>query len=104
MADAPLAKRVRRIRSEAGQKSSDAHDCSSTRGRIMNAYMLITGSGPIVVLTRDRKSTRRTPVTNAPLVCRLLLEKKKHRSFDDIDFVKTKAIAMHHSRSLEAIA
>src|SRR3546814_2803515 len=26
----------------------------------------------------DRKSTRRTPVTNAPLVCRLLLEKKKN--------------------------
>src|SRR3546814_4614036 len=25
----------------------------------------------------DRKSTRRTPVTNAQLVCRILLEKKK---------------------------
>src|SRR3546814_4585179 len=29
--------------------------------------------------TQDRKSTRRTPVTNAHLVCRLLLEKKKHK-------------------------
>src|SRR3546814_6219905 len=29
-------------------------------------------------IERDRKSTRRTPVTNAHLVCRLLLEKKKH--------------------------
>src|SRR3546814_7799616 len=28
-------------------------------------------------LRQDRKSTRRTPVTNAHLVCRLLLEKKK---------------------------
>src|SRR3546814_1924841 len=28
----------------------------------------------------DRKSTRRTPVTNAHLVCRLLLEKKKNDS------------------------
>src|SRR3546814_1939538 len=28
------------------------------------------------VLATDRKSTRRTPVTNAHLVCRLLLEKK----------------------------
>src|SRR3546814_8413035 len=28
----------------------------------------------------DRKSTRLTPVTNAPLVCRLLLEKKKRLS------------------------
>src|SRR3546814_6702444 len=27
----------------------------------------------------DRKSTRRTPVTNAHLVCRLLLEKKKKK-------------------------
>src|SRR3546814_8677111 len=27
----------------------------------------------------DRKSTRRTPVTNAHLVCRLLLEKKKNK-------------------------
>src|SRR3546814_9583197 len=28
----------------------------------------------------DRKSTRRTPATNAHLVCRLLLEKKKTKS------------------------
>src|SRR3546814_2881216 len=28
----------------------------------------------------DRKSTRRTPVTNAHLVCRLLLEKKKKKN------------------------
>src|SRR3546814_5439846 len=36
---------------------------------------------------RDRKSTRLTPVTNAHLVCRLLLEKKnrklKHRNRED---------------------
>src|SRR3546814_5092204 len=30
----------------------------------------------VAVADRDRKSTRRTPVTNAHLVCRLLLEKK----------------------------
>src|SRR3546814_1036384 len=30
--------------------------------------------------SKDRKSTRRTPVTNAHLVCRLLLEKKKHKT------------------------
>src|SRR3546814_6024790 len=28
----------------------------------------------------DRKSTRRTPVTTAPLVCRLLLEQQKHHT------------------------
>src|SRR3546814_4486067 len=32
---------------------------------------------PRMVRGGDRKSTRRTPVTNAHLVCRLLLEKKK---------------------------
>src|SRR3546814_3657830 len=32
-------------------------------------------------LARDRKSTRLTPVTNAHLVCRLLLEKKKTMMF-----------------------
>src|SRR3546814_4211648 len=31
-------------------------------------------------MARDRKSTRRTPVTNAHLVCRLLLAKKKTTS------------------------
>src|SRR3546814_3845553 len=30
-----------------------------------------------LIKARDRKSTRLTPVTNAHLVCRLLLEKKK---------------------------
>src|SRR3546814_5401332 len=32
---------------------------------------------------QDRKSTRLTPVTNAHLVCRLLLEKKKQPTFDN---------------------
>src|SRR3546814_9510376 len=31
---------------------------------------------------KDRKSTRRTPVTNAHLVCRLLLEKKNKTNTD----------------------
>src|SRR3546814_7198521 len=34
----------------------------------------------MVGLNRDRKSTRLTPVTNAHLVCRILLEKKKKTS------------------------
>src|SRR3546814_3834723 len=44
----------------------------------------ITVSGDSVTIgamtTQDRKSTRRTPVTNAHLVCRLLLEKKKKKT------------------------
>src|SRR3546814_1151571 len=37
-----------------------------------------TVSAAGVALLRDRKSTRRTPVTNAHLVCRLLLETKNY--------------------------
>src|SRR3546814_10370396 len=35
---------------------------------------------PALALAQDRKSTRLTPVTNAHLVCRLMLEKKKNQS------------------------
>src|SRR3546814_3756594 len=35
-----------------------------------------------VVLDQDRKSTRLNPVTNAHLVCRLLLEKKKTKDIN----------------------
>src|SRR3546814_8612981 len=35
---------------------------------------------------RDRKSTRLNPVTNAQLVCRLLLEKKKHK-INTLDYI-----------------
>src|SRR3546814_8575741 len=35
---------------------------------------------PCARSTLDRKSTRRTPVTNAQLVCRLLLEKKNNNT------------------------
>src|SRR3546814_2391474 len=34
----------------------------------------------LLAIPIDRKSTRRTPVTNAHLVCRLLLEKKKTKN------------------------
>src|SRR3546814_7962545 len=34
---------------------------------------------------KDRKSTRLTPVTNAHLVCRLLLEKKKKQNINNIN-------------------
>src|SRR3546814_6986007 len=38
-----------------------------------------SGSGSTTLASQDRKSTRLTPVTNAHLVCRLLLEKKKNK-------------------------
>src|SRR3546814_5215458 len=41
----------------------------------------------------DRKSTRLNSVTNAHLVCRLLLEKKKHTT------KKTKSIRNNHTRT-----
>src|SRR3546814_1416693 len=43
-----------------------------------------------VQVPQDRKSTRLTPVTNAHLVCRLLLEKKNHK-------VKSREERINHS-------
>src|SRR3546814_2716278 len=37
---------------------------------------------------KDRKSTRLNPVTNAHLVCRLLLEKKKHYNTHSDHYIK----------------
>src|SRR3546814_3112820 len=42
----------------------------------LQKYRLGSGSVDAVIVDIDRKSTRLTPVTNAHLVCRLLLEKK----------------------------
>src|SRR3546814_9380382 len=48
---------------------------------VINGYSMFNSSNYNLsrtgVGTPDRKSTRRTPVTNAHLVCRLLLDKKK---------------------------
>src|SRR3546814_2848306 len=44
---------------------------------IVAAFDLAPGAAKTV---RDRKSPRRTPGTNAHLVCRLLLGKKKHNT------------------------
>src|SRR3546814_5338701 len=46
-------------------------DVAQLRGELIGG-----GAGAV----GDRKSTRRTPVTNAHLVCRLLLEKKKQKT------------------------
>src|SRR3546814_3883005 len=46
---------------------------------VLESYHRLRGQCDIVIVEGDRKSTRRTPVTNAHLVCRLLLEKKKKR-------------------------
>src|SRR3546814_977938 len=48
-------------------------DYASYRGRV----------GMLFPRLRDRKSTRLNPVTNAHLVCRLLLEKKKKQDTTD---------------------
>src|SRR3546814_3426427 len=60
--------------------------CAASRQRrrgnalIMAVIEALQPLGERSGLGRDRKSTRLTPVTNAHLVCRLLLEKKKHKS------------------------
>src|SRR3546814_3916342 len=45
----------------------------------------------------DRKSTRLTPVTNAHLVCRLLLEKKKQRHHQQPTYTRN-ALMSHIQR------
>src|SRR3546814_5947446 len=46
------------------------------RLRERTAEIVARHGGEIIRIDGDRKSTRLTPVTNAHLVCRLLLEKK----------------------------
>src|SRR3546814_4395636 len=57
-------------------------DAAEARGALAE---YVFGGGEDVLagygLARDRKSTRLTPVTNAHLVCRLLLEKKKKQLY-----------------------
>src|SRR3546814_3121718 len=50
-----------------------------------------------VVGREDRKSTRLTPVTNAHLVCRLLLEKKKNnkKKYNEHDDTQAKKYIMN---------
>src|SRR3546814_3680513 len=66
----------------AQQKGCDIAELSLAELRTFSeligedVYAKITLEGSL-----DRKSTRLTPVTNAHLVCRLLLEKKKINSF-----------------------
>src|SRR3546814_9432950 len=48
---------------------------------------------------RDRKSTRLNPVTNAQLVCRLLLEKKKYK----IDQYTTVSSTQHEQKQYQII-
>src|SRR3546814_9428276 len=47
--------------------------------RVINRK-LVLGIADGIVQVEDRKSTRLNSITNAHLVCRLLLEKKKNRS------------------------
>src|SRR3546814_5497701 len=72
----------------AGHDIGAAWKKTSEAGRAYISVTLDDPSFPATVYARliegedgaqDRKSTRRTPVTNAHLVCRLLLEKKKQQ-------------------------
>src|SRR3546814_5894312 len=54
--------------------------CPRFQQAILRLVEFLVGNTSLALdpLKIDRKSTRRTPVTNAHLVCRLLLEKKKN--------------------------
>src|SRR3546814_3699394 len=72
-----LAKSLQRYRYRAGEIHGDMDQSSriAELNRFKNGDINILVASDVAA--RDRKSTRRTPVTNAHLVCRLLLEKKK---------------------------
>src|SRR3546814_7251205 len=62
-------------------ESDDKHAFMAINSKRVDVLVIGTNGAPIAAIEYqgggDRKSTRRTPVTNAHLVCRLLLEKKK---------------------------
>src|SRR3546814_1126019 len=75
--DAQRSFGFRRDRESVPGTRIDWHDLRCDRYHVMGA------PEPLYVVEacalQDRKSTRLNPVTNAHLVCRLLLEKKKQR-------------------------
>src|SRR3546814_7306899 len=69
---------ARSIRHSTGSMTAAA--CSGGSTRLISGRAISDEPGPkppLLKPTIDRKSTRLNPVTNAHLVCRLLLEKKK---------------------------
>src|SRR3546814_2809214 len=72
-----------------GEAQATVAETQSNLARLQQVYKLSGGKVPSKTeldagranysraMARDRKSTRLTPVTNAHLVCRLLLEKNK---------------------------
>src|SRR3546814_18931898 len=60
----------------------DAKADDATGGGLLKTGASGDATGGGLLDARDRKSTRLTPVTNAHLVCRLLLDKKKNPSGD----------------------
>src|SRR3546814_2824711 len=53
------------------------HPWQSSLVMVATVVIVVWSDNLAAGVIADRKSTRRTPVTNAHLVCRLLLEKKK---------------------------
>src|SRR3546814_6634797 len=73
-------------------------ECFCHPARVARAAARWKGWRSPKILFTDRKSTRLTPVTNAHLVCRLLLEKKnKPNSTDHITSVRT---TIHMSKDI----
>src|SRR3546814_8033731 len=63
------------FRSSFGGSAVTSPEDFALQAKLMAAYLTHPGYRADGL---DRKSTRRTPVTNAHLVCRLLLEKKQN--------------------------
>src|SRR3546814_9785215 len=60
-------------------------------------WMMFVMGAMMMVVMLDRKSTRLNSVTNAHLVCRLLLEKKKKEIKHIIEYLYVTHINTHHN-------
>src|SRR3546814_1317141 len=58
----------------------EVHAQITTNAKLFSGAATAFGAEPNTQVSLDRKSTRLTPVTNAHLVCRLLLEKQKQKN------------------------
>src|SRR3546814_10528787 len=83
------------IAAESGTKIAITQLLPPTIRRITKPRASMTSNNGRRGATPDRKSTRLNPVTNAHLVCRLLLEKKKKNKKHNHDKQKQENIRQH---------
>src|SRR3546814_6989543 len=99
-----LVVKAQRLRRPAGDRQialpADPLDLESRAQPVVAADVIAAHEGAVgrdaARIAEDRKSTRRTPVTNAHIVCRLLLEKKNQQQITPTQH--TYRTSLYHQR------